>query len=338
MQFTADTKFIDELRMIENASRDTSSPPDYNDVVNSSVYIIELPGATHNVVPPPPPIFELPQQHRADIPVHSPTNNSRGELWHPPSYDEILGIRALEVVAASQATTDADSATTISSVGSTSAESARTQSQSCSHFQSECHEKVIRLVVLIRSAIGCVALTTVEVIRLVVLICSAVGCVALTTVATVFGSNCPANGFLPSIMKSSGWGGFLYTALVGLFYYCRHRGNESHKHKPLLFGIFPFILIILYFLGCSSAYSLWLRRPCNPGTPGDTCSGFYCDDFLLLFSVVFYSSTLVLLSPLWLLILYVLFKPIGLHLTKLLCPNWKGCTPEYVRQCPTTLF
>ncbi|XP_067947022.1 uncharacterized protein [Watersipora subatra] len=298
--------------MIENASRDTPSPPGYNDVVNSSVYTIELPGATHNVVPPPPPIFELPQRHIPDIPVHSSTNNSRRGLWHPPSYDEIFGVRAPKVAAASQATVDADSATTTSSIGSSSAENARTQSHSCSYFQSECREKVVRLVVLI---------------------CSAIGCVALTTVASVFGSSCPANSSLTAIMKISGWGGFLYTALVGLFYYCRHRGNESHKHKPLLFGIFPFILIILYFLGCSRAYGIWLGRPCNPGTPGDTCSGFYCNDFLLLFSVVFYSSTLVLLSPLWILILYVLFKPIGLCLIKLLCPKWKGCTPER-GQCP----
>ena len=60
---------------------------------------------------------------------------------------------------------------------------------------------------------------------------------------------CPTDLSLTLYLRISGIAGLLYTCLVGGIWYCKHRGRESEKHKPLFYFIMPLVLIIMYFIG-----------------------------------------------------------------------------------------
>lgn len=99
--------------------------------------------------------------------------------------------------------------------------------------------------------------------------------------------------------------------------------------------------LILYFchiLGCIQAFKMWIYKPgdCRPFA-GEGCHG-YCDNEFLVYSLVFYSSALILLSPLWFFILYVIFRTIFLCLDKVSFPTnlllfSRGQLPQWWRRC-----
>ena len=81
-----------------------------------------------------------------------------------------------------------------------------------------------------------------------IVICMYIGSGCSITGSTYQGL-CPTELSLTLYLRISGIAGLLYTCLVGGIWYCKHRGRESEKHKPLFYFIMPLVLIIMYFIG-----------------------------------------------------------------------------------------
>jgi len=132
----------------------------------------------------------------------------------------------------------------------------------------------------------------------------------LSTIEYGADPRCPASRNLPVYMTVSG-----ALALIVCVLFIASACSKEQKEKKGQGLIFVPILAMvgIYFAGCVTIFQLWINRP-NGCSPWDEfgCPRWYCGNRLMSYALIFYSGSLVLLSPLWLLIvggiLYFIFK------------------------------
>lgn len=121
---------------------------------------------------------------------------------------------------------------------------------------------------------------------------------------------CRGSHFIQNAMKMSGVAGIPTLIMIFFLMACSKKGREKIVAKLKVFATFLlFTCAIFYWAGTIEAFRVWQSKPCNPFGASRECLALfklYCDVTLAKFSFAAYTSLLVILSPVWLLILGVI--------------------------------